>query len=109
MLFLQTGLVISDGFSLLLNSLELKRVDQFKYLGVILDENLSFHKHVKTLSSKISLNIGILSCLHYFFPKNILKSTYYSFVHPYFLYCISIWASTFPSVFNLYKYSRIKQ
>ena len=53
MLFSRTGSVISDGFSLLLNGLELKRVDQFKYLGVILDENLSFHKHVKTLSLKI--------------------------------------------------------
>ena len=40
--------------------MELKRVDEFKYLGVILDENLSFHKHVKILSLKISQNIGIL-------------------------------------------------
>ena len=82
----------------MLNGLELKRVDQFKYLGVILDENLSFHKHVKTLSLKISQNIGILSRFRYFFPKNILKSIYYSFVHPYFRYCISVWASAFPSV-----------
>jgi len=43
-----------------LNGLELKRVGQFKYLGVILDENLSLYKHVKTLSLKISRNVGIL-------------------------------------------------
>ena len=49
MLFLRTGSVISDGFSLLLSGLELKRVVQFKYLGFILDENLLFNKHVKTL------------------------------------------------------------
>ena len=67
---------ISDGFSLLLSGLELKRVGQFKYLGVILDENLSLYKHVKTLSLKISRHIGILSRLRYFFPKNILKAIY---------------------------------
>lgn len=100
MLFSRTGSVVSDTFSLFLNGLELRRVDQFKYLGIILDENLSFHKYVKTLSLKISRNIGMLTRLCHFFPKAILKSIYYSFVHPYFLYCISVWASTFPSVFK---------
>ena len=55
---------------------------------------------MKTLSLKISRNIGIPSRFRYLFPKNILKAICYSFVHPYFLYCISVWASTFPSVFK---------
>jgi hypothetical protein len=90
---------VSDSFSLFLNGLELKRVDQFKYLGIILDENFSFHKYLKTLSLKTSRNIGMLIVFVISFLR-LFQFIYYSFVHPYFLYCISVWSSTFSSVFE---------
>ena len=65
-----------------------------------MDENLSFHEHVKRISLKISQNIGVLSRLRYFFLRDILKTIYFSFVNPYFFYCVSVWASTFPSTFK---------
>ena len=100
MLFSRSGSQKTEQFSLYLNDRVLKRVDKFKYLGIILDENLSFREHVKTMSLKISRNVGILSRLRHVFPRNILKTIYFSFVNPYFLYCVSVWASTFPSTFQ---------
>jgi len=100
MLFSRLGSQKIEQFSLYLNDRVLKRVDQFEYLGIILDENLSFHEHVKTMPLKIPRNIGILSHLRHFFPRDILKTIYFSFVNPYFLYCVSVWASNFPSTFK---------
>ena len=42
MLFFLSGSQKTEQFSLFLNDRELKRIDQFKYLGIILDKNLSF-------------------------------------------------------------------
>ena len=39
---------------------ELTRVAEYKYLGVILDESLSWTAHVNYLISKVSNRIGIL-------------------------------------------------
>ena len=39
---------------------ELTRVAEYKYLGVILDESLSWNAHVNYLMSKVSKRIGIL-------------------------------------------------
>ena len=100
MLFSRVGSVNSDVFSLYLNNVELKRVQQFRYLGIIIDENLSFHEHVKIVSVKFSRKVGIMCRLRHVFPVNILKSIYFSLVHPFFLYSVSVWASTFPSVYK---------
>ena len=100
MLFSRSGSQKPEQFSLNQNDRVLKRVDQFKYLGIILNENLSFREHVKTMSLEIPRNIGILSRLRHFFPRDILKTIYFSFVNPYFLYCVSVCASTFPSMFK---------
>jgi len=53
-LFSRSGSQKIEQFSLYLNDRVLKRLDQFKYLGIIFDENLSFREHVKTVSLKIS-------------------------------------------------------
>ena len=54
------------------------------------------------MSLKILKNIGILSRLRHFFPRGHFKDNilFFSFVNPYFLYCVSVWASTFPSTFK---------
>ena len=39
----------------------LKRVAKFSYLGVVLDENLSWKDHVEYVSSKVSRRLGLLS------------------------------------------------
>ena len=44
--------------------------------------------------------LGILSGLRHFFPRNILKTIYFSFVNQYFLYCVSVWASAFHLTFK---------
>ena len=56
-----------------------KRVYSTKFLGVFLDDKLSWNHHVDYLCKTISKNIGILYKLQ-FLPQNIFKMLYHSLV-----------------------------
>ena len=79
---------------------EIERKSCVKYLGITLDETLSFRKHVGNTSAILSRNIGILRKLAHFVPHRILRLLYFSIIHPYILYCSSVWLGTFPSLVN---------
>ena len=46
--------------NLLIEDIHIKREHVTKFLGVFIDENLSWKQHIEILSSKISKSIGIL-------------------------------------------------
>ena len=73
------------------------RINCTKYLGVLIAECLSFREHIGYISLKLARNVGILRKLQYIFPRDILRTIYYSLIHPYLLYCCNVWGSTFPS------------
>ena len=69
-----------------------------KFLGVIVDNKLSWASHIKYISNKISKSSSIIRYLRYSFPKAILKTLYMSLVLPYISYCNIIWGSAFKTV-----------
>ena len=71
-----------------------------KFLGVIVDNKLSWASHIKYISNKISKSLSIIRYLRYSFPTKILKSLYMSLVLPYISYCNIIWCSAFKTVLN---------
>ena len=74
---------------------EILEIDNTKFLGVFIDQNLSFKAHVNYLRTKISKSIGILYKLNKYLPTHILQKLYFTLVHPYFLYCLETWFSTY--------------
>ena len=70
------------------------------FLGVILDEHLSWKPHILSVSRKISKSIGIIYKSSFCLPKTSLRSLYYSLVYPYLTYCVSVWGSTYQSNLN---------
>ena len=76
------------------NSIEIKRGSSAKFLGVIIDENITWNKHIELVENKISKNIGILYRASHYLDKKSLKSIYFSFIHNYVNYCNIAWAST---------------
>jgi hypothetical protein len=73
------------------------QVDSTKFLGVVLDQHLSWKKHINYISQKIAKNIGIISRISYLLPKSIRLNLYYSLILPYLSYCNLIWASNYDS------------
>ena len=62
-----------------------------KYLGLLIDENLSWKSHIDFICNKISKIVGLLAKLRHFIPLHILITLYRSLIHPYLSYGISAW------------------
>ena len=77
-----------------LNNIEIKRENSVKFLGVIIDENLTWKNHTEVVENTISKNIGVLyRASHLLDFKNLIK-IYLSFIHIYISYPNIVWAST---------------
>lgn len=68
-------------------------VSSFTYLGLILDEHLSWNNHIAMITSKISRVSGVLQRLKYIYPLNILKIIYNSLFTPHINYGIFVWGT----------------
>ena len=79
---------------LILNNTTLERVNSIKFLGVILDENINWNRHIELVQNKISKNIGILCRASLYLDKESLKSIYFSFIYSQISYCNIAWAGT---------------
>ena len=71
----------------------LTNVEETKYLGVIIDKNLSWKSHIQMVNTKISKGIGILSKVRHFVPQSTLLNIYNAFVLPNILYGLLNWGS----------------
>ena len=71
----------------------LERQKSGKFLGVILDEKLTFKEHLATITSKVSKIVGLFYNLKKQFPLDVIHKLYYSLVYPHLNYCILAWGS----------------
>ena len=76
---------------IILDKTKLKRVDKTKFLGVTIDENLSWKNHIDGITKTISRNIGMINKLKFIIPERILHTLYCTLVLPYINYGILIW------------------
>ena len=76
---------------------DIQQVKENTFLGVILDENLSWKPHISQVSNKISKSIGIIRKSSFYLLKSSLCTLYFSLIYPYLQYCNIVWASTYES------------
>ena len=74
------------------NNIEIKRENFKKFLGVIIDENLTWKNHIEVVENKISKNIGVLYRASHLLVYLLI---YFSFIQVYISYANIAWASTF--------------
>ena len=72
--------------SLFINDWEIKRITSIKYLGVLIDENLTWKEHINVIESKFSKNLGLLYRDRRVLDSTALKNLYFSFIHSYLNY-----------------------
>ena len=83
--------IVSVEDSVRVNGTSLERVDCMKFLGVTLDENLLWNKHVNIINNKISKYVHIFYRLRNSLTFSSMKLMYDSLVLPNLTYCNSIW------------------
>ena len=81
--------------SVVLNNHIIAQTKEVVFLGVILDENLSWKPHILNVSRKISKSIGIIYKSSFCLSAVSLRTLYFSLVYPYLIYCITVWGSTY--------------
>ena len=69
----------------------IERVQTFNFLGIILNETLSWKSHIAMVSNKISKVIGILYRLKHVFPEYVLFTLYNSLIVSYINYGLLLW------------------
>ena len=57
-------------FTLTIKEKELDRVNSYKYLGVIINENLSWTDHVDYIKTKVSQRLGVLQRIKHLLPRD---------------------------------------
>ena len=73
----------------------LRKKDHIKYLGVMIDESLSWKYHISYICSRVSRNIGIISKLRHYLSIHQLKQIYYNLIYPYLSYAVIAWGSAY--------------
>ena len=86
-----------------INGIQIVCVDNFNFLGVIIDKNLNWKNHLNKVSNKIVRIIGIMNKLKFTLPQNILINIYNSLIIPHINYCIFLWGSENNRVCKLQK------
>ena len=82
---------ISD--ALLLNGIEIKRVQKYKSLGVIIDESLTWDELFKAVKSKVCGGLSALKKLENIIPQSQLCSVFHAIVESHLRYADVIWGS----------------
>jgi hypothetical protein len=83
-----------------IDNIDIPQVESVKFLGVYVDQHLTWSVHIEHIALKLAKNIGILKRISYLLPRNILLTLYYSMIYPYISYCNMIWASNYNSRFH---------
>ena len=77
-----------------INDTEIKRKQSLKFLGVLIDENLSWKNHIELLETKIAKNIGVLYKASKLLNFKCLKNIYFALIHSYINYGNIAWGSS---------------
>ena len=91
---------INTNIPILFDGKVLKQEQSLKFLGVHIDENLSWKTHINFLCQKISKSIGVIYRSRFYLSTKTKISLYYSLVYPYLSYCNIVWSSTYVTNLN---------
>ena len=69
----------------------LEGVESFKYLGVTVQQNMSWYDHVDAIGTKINQRLGILRRIKHLLPTHAHITFYDSLISPLFDYADFVW------------------
>ena len=72
---------------------KLKNAPYVRFLGVWLDQNLQWNKHMSTLIMKIKKNTNLLQLGNKFLNKDSKKLLYYAHIHSHLTYGLVVWGN----------------
>ena len=95
----QNKLSINEIPIIKINDMPIERVTEFKFLGVLIDSNLTWSPHCNYIANKLSRICGVVSRLKHYVPTHILTIIYNSLFLSHISYGITYWGFN-----NVYTY-----
>ena len=92
-----------EKISLSIDNKSIDAVSHFNFLGLLIDENLSWKYHITMVTNKLSKISGVLHRLKYIYPQHVLVAIYKSLFVPHLNYGSLLWGHNFDTVFKLQK------
>ena len=83
-----------DSFVPSINNIPIERKKVVKFLGVLVDDKLSWKHHIAAVKSKMSRYIGVLYKLKHILPLKARMLTFNSLVQSHINYCSLIWGAS---------------
>ena len=90
----------SNDCKIIINDQSIERVNHTQFLGVIIDDQLTWSQHVNHICNKVSNGMGILLRARKIMYGQTLITLYNALIKPHFIYCITIWRNTFKKYLN---------
>jgi len=89
----QTCSLEDNSHSIFLDGCKLNRVHGAKFLGITIDENLTWKKHIENICQTCSRNNGVLNIVKLFLPSATMQQLYCTIVLPYLNYGLLLWGN----------------
>ena len=80
-----------DSISFKIDNMDLDEVSSFKYLGIVINNRLTWQDHVDQMFSKINKKLGLLKRIRYCLPLDARLLFFNSYVLPLFDYADIVW------------------
>ena len=86
-------IIVEDDVNIYINSCKIPLVKSTKFLGIIIDNKLSWKEHIGSLCTKVRQGIDAINRLNDILPLSILFHLYQTMILPHLTYCNIIWGN----------------
>ena len=73
----------------------IEKVKSTKFLGIRIDEHMTWKTHISYITNKTSKLSGIVAKLRHYLDIKTLRNIYYTMIYPYLTYCNIVWGSNY--------------
>ena len=106
-IFHSSSVNVSSGSDIKIGKKHIKRVKFVKFLGLLLDEHLTWKYHLSELSKKLARTCGMFFKIRNLLPLDLLICLYNALFLPFLQYGLIVWGQTYASyidpIFKLQK------
>ena len=82
---------------MIIDNTEIERIQEIKFLGVILDNKVCWKPHVRYIRAKLAKCSAILWKTKHILDCKSLYTLYHSLFLPYLTYCVEVWGNAYKS------------
>jgi hypothetical protein len=86
-----------------INNFPIQRVQDFNFLGITINQHMTWKTHIQKISTKIAKTNGVLNKLKNHVPNYILLKIYHSLILPHLNYGILVWGHNTNQIIPLQK------